>query len=604
MAHAPHERARHAIECAHAMPQLAMPQFFVRNVRVFDGVSSLPSRDVSIADGAIAAITPHDAAARPASGFECIDGEGLTLLPGLIDAHTHIFSAADLRASLLFGITTELDMANDHILVAPLRGDGPADASALRAGLRSAGTLITSPDGHGTENTHSVPTIWRPADAAALVDRCIHEGSDYIKIICEDGSAYGFTLPTLDLATMTAVARAAHDRGKLAVAHISSLHGAHEAMAAGVDGLAHLFVSEPPDAEFAAQAAARGVFVTPTLTVLEATCGMRTGLPLLDDERITPYLTSGMRDCLEMTCITYPRQKSLRMAYAEQAIRALRDAGVPLLAGTDVSNPGTAHGASLHRELELLVHAGLTPTEALAAATSAPARAFGLVDRGRIESGLRADLLLVRGDPTTDITATRDIVGVWKNGVPLARDAAAARLREEEDAGPVGAADGIVSDFDRGPLATRFGAGWMPVADGAMGGRSRADVRLVDAHDEPGKRCLLVHGVIDPALPAPWAGAMFCPGQGPFAPANLSSKRCVRFRARDEHAGTFAISLHFWRHSMHRRSRPFETGPEWRQYDFPLAQFQADGRGVLGLLFLAGPASGPFSLQLDDVRFD
>jgi imidazolonepropionase-like amidohydrolase len=88
-----------------------------------------------------------------------------------------------------------------------------------------------------------------------------------------------------------------------------------------------------------------------------------------------------------------------------------------LLAGTDAGNDGVTHGASLHRELELLVEAGLTPLEALRAATSAPAAAFEPIrDRGRVVVGARADLLLVEGDPTTDILATRDIVRVYKKG--------------------------------------------------------------------------------------------------------------------------------------------------------------------------------------------
>jgi imidazolonepropionase-like amidohydrolase len=98
-------------------------------------------------------------------------------------------------------------------------------------------------------------------------------------------------------------------------------------------------------------------------------------------------------------------------------VRALRAAGVPLLAGTDAPVLGRGvHGASLHRELELLVEAGLTPVETLAAATSVPASVFGLADRGRIAPGLRADLLLVAGDPTRQITATRAIRRVWARG--------------------------------------------------------------------------------------------------------------------------------------------------------------------------------------------
>ena len=92
-----------------------------------------------------------------------------------------------------------------------------------------------------------------------------------------------------------------------------------------------------------------------------------------------------------------------------------------ILAGTDAPAPGLAHGPSLHRELELLVRSGLTPLEALAAATSEPARIFGFHDRGRIAVGLRADLVLVDGDPTADVTATRKIVGVWKLGVERSR---------------------------------------------------------------------------------------------------------------------------------------------------------------------------------------
>lgn len=109
------------------------------------------------------------------------------------------------------------------------------------------------------------------------------------------------------------------------------------------------------------------------------------------------------------------------LQHATANVRALRDAGVPVLAGTDAGNSGTTYGASLHEELDLLVRAGHTPTEALAGATSLPARRFGLTDRGRIATGTRAGLVLVDGDPTTDITATRNIAAIWKNGYPISR---------------------------------------------------------------------------------------------------------------------------------------------------------------------------------------
>ncbi len=110
----------------------------------------------------------------------------------------------------------------------------------------------------------------------------------------------------------------------------------------------------------------------------------------------------------------------------------LAAAGVPILAGTDTPNPGTAHGASLHRELELLVGAGLTPKLALQAATSPPARVFGLTDRGVIEPGRRADLVLVDGDPLNDITHSRRITRVWRGGVPCDRSAFVGSAAEDE----------------------------------------------------------------------------------------------------------------------------------------------------------------------------
>jgi imidazolonepropionase-like amidohydrolase len=94
-----------------------------------------------------------------------------------------------------------------------------------------------------------------------------------------------------------------------------------------------------------------------------------------------------------------------------------------LLAGTDAPNPGTAHGISLHEELQILVKAGYTPEQALNAATALPARIFHLGNRGRIAVGARADLVLIDGDPTRNIADTLSIYRVWKNGYSIDRNA-------------------------------------------------------------------------------------------------------------------------------------------------------------------------------------
>jgi imidazolonepropionase-like amidohydrolase len=261
------------------------------------------------------------------------------------------------------------------------------------------------------------PTVSVPGEADAFVAARVAEGSDFIKIIYDDIERYGKKLPTLDEATVAALATAAHARGRIAVAHIGDERTARGAMAAGVDGLAHLFQGTIVSADFGQFAATHRVFIIPTLSVLYSACGMPDGPGFLKDADTMKHVKPQFRSFLEMPMPT----SNLPCDAAPQAIRQLVAAGVTLLAGTDAPASGTTYGASLHKELEHLVNAGVTPTAALAAATSATARAFRMNDRGRIRTGLRADLLLVDGDPSKDIRATRNIVAIWKRGVRVQR---------------------------------------------------------------------------------------------------------------------------------------------------------------------------------------
>ena len=169
-------------------------------------------------------------------------------------------------------------------------------------------------------------------------------------------------------------------------------------------------------------------------------CRGNGGASLLDDARIRPWLIEPDVDNLKSS---FPARDGSdgELAHASAAVKQLARAGVPILAGTDSPNPGTAHGASMHRELELLVEAGLTPVEALAAATSVPAGEFGLNDRGRIARGKRADLVLVSGDPTKDIFSTRDIVAVWKDGTRVDRSRRGVDSRQAIE-------KGLISNFE------------------------------------------------------------------------------------------------------------------------------------------------------------
>src|SRR5690606_30401304 len=224
---------------AHEPAGSAMPLLF-REVRIFDGERLREDADsVLVRGGRIVEV--GRGLASPA-GARLIQGEGRTLLPGLIDGHLHIVSRDVLRNVLAFGITTVIDLFMDIDLLSSLRsGDPDADeygqAVAL-ADFRSAGALVTAPRGHGTEYGLPVGEIRGPAEADSLIDELIAAGSDFIKVVYDDGSQYGLSFPTLDQPTLRAVIAAAHRRGRAVVAHIGTLEGACEAVTAGVDGLA------------------------------------------------------------------------------------------------------------------------------------------------------------------------------------------------------------------------------------------------------------------------------------------------------------------------------------------------------------------------------
>lgn len=400
---------------------------FFQQVHIFDGSRVLPDDTVVVQDSTISAVGNN---LVPPPGATIVDGTGRTLLPGLIDAHTHTFGPA-LQQALIFGVTTELDMFTDWRLAQSIKEQLATGEGEDLPDLRSAGTAITGLGGHGTQFGLSIPTIKGPHEAQEFVDARIAEGSDYIKIMYDSGKSLNRSYTNISKETLAALVEAAHQRGKLAVAHIIEYPAARDAIEVGADVLAHLFIDQMPDAEFGRLVAEHNVRVIPTLTVLESITGGPSGIAVLTDAWLAPYLSSGDIARLQSKYPPHGSGDHPRYAVAEAALRQLKAADVPILAGTDASMPGTMHGASLHHELELLVKAGLTAVEALTAATSIPARIFGLTDRGRIAPGLRADLVLVEGDPSRDILSTRRIRGVWKRGVEVDRRTYRARLEQE-----------------------------------------------------------------------------------------------------------------------------------------------------------------------------
>ena len=211
---------------AQTADRVTSQSFAVRQVRVFDGERLLPRTDVLVLDGRISAVGRN--LAIPA-GVQIIDGGTRTLLPGFIDAHTHSFGNAR-RDALRFGVTTELEMFGDWRALAAAKQQRESLAPAAMADLWSAGTLATAPGGHGTQFGIQIPTLQRADQASAFVDARIAEGSDYLKLVLEDGAAYERSTPSLDAAMTRALVDAAHARGILAVA-THSWRSTHASMA-------------------------------------------------------------------------------------------------------------------------------------------------------------------------------------------------------------------------------------------------------------------------------------------------------------------------------------------------------------------------------------
>ena len=570
--------------------------FAIRDVRVFDGEHTLERANVIVRDGRIAAV---GADATIDAGLAVVDGGGRTLLPGLIDAHVHAWGEAQADA-LRFGVATEIDMHGDAARLPALKAARESLQPARGADLWAAGSAVTAPGGHGTQYGLPVPTLAGADDARAFVDARVDEGADFIKLIVEDLGVYAGSpkWPTLNTQQVGEVIAASHARQRIAVVHVSAQDDALAAIGLGADGLAHVFVDAPASPDLVAAMKAADAFVIPTLSVTAASAGAGDGASLAADARLQPSLTPAQSASLNARFEALSRNP----AWGENAfasVRALHAAGVTVLAGTDAGNPGTTHGASLHGELELLVRAGLSPAEALAAATALPARRFGIDDRGRIARGMRADLVLVDGDPLTDITATRAIAMLWKNGHAIPRDRTAAG---DGAAAPAHAATRL-SDFDGATIDMASGGSWLDTSDQMMGGASEAGHRLVAGGAAGSPGALEIHGEIRAGFIEPWAGAMFFVDATPMEPRDYSARSELVFHLQGDgreirvmlFSGVSAQAMP----AMHA----LPTTSEWTEVRVPLSAFAgADPSRLRAIAFSAGNPPGAFRFRIDGVE--
>ena len=379
---------------------------------VFDG-ERFRAGAVHVVGGTIAGFVD-----APPPGARVVDARGRTLLPGLIDGHTHAGEDVHhLERMVEFGVTTAIDLFGPPEFLARMRASDAAPGAERRAALFGAGTLATPPNGHGTEYGVPIPTIARPEDAPAFVAARRAEGSDFLKLVIDNATldVSGKPLPpmpTLAPETVVALVRAGHAAGLVVSAHIGTCADLGVALDAGVDVVAH-GCPVGPNEDLVTPLVAKKAFLTPTLAVQLRPCGMEYWIPMVQDAELAARLTEEERKRLGADRKTHdPACSGPRLRLAGDAARA----GVRLVAGPDAPNRRLPFGASLLAEVELLRQAGATTEQALAAATSNAADAYRVRDRGRIAPGQRADLLLVDGDVRADPRALWHTREVWRGG--------------------------------------------------------------------------------------------------------------------------------------------------------------------------------------------
>jgi imidazolonepropionase-like amidohydrolase len=440
--------------------QAQQPDLAITGVTLIDGTGMPPQGGVTVLveAGLVADITSADDAVIP-EGTTVIDAAGKYAIPGLADMHVHFGRGGGLpnsprsvervlRQFLFYGVTTVLNLgayggATDQI--AELRRRRAA-GELLAPHIYATGGLLTVPGSHPINRwARSLPDsvdaesydwsqrgVWlvlTPEEVREVVRRVAAEGMDGIKVVIEsEVLAPPFEeSPQMPPEMIRAAVEEAREHDLPVFAHVTSPDELEEAVEAGVRAVVHLVHPlGAPNAGLLTEMRQQGIFYIPTasLHVWADTWGE-------PSQNLTdPFLRSGIEESLLDALLASPMNPKVPPTESDweqrrsglRTLKAAYDAGVVLVGGSDTANPFVFHGYSMHHELELMVEAGLTPMEALQAATRRAAEMMREEDVwGTIEPGKRADLLLLSEDPLENIRNTRTLEWVIRGGEVIDR---------------------------------------------------------------------------------------------------------------------------------------------------------------------------------------
>jgi imidazolonepropionase-like amidohydrolase len=424
----------------------------LQGATLVDGTGRAPLKNaVLVIDaGRISAVGPADKVKAP-QGARTVDLNGRTIIPGLINAHGHVglvvggqsradgYTRENVQSQLVqyerYGVTSVLTLGLNRDLVYDVR-DEQRRGTVPGATLFTAGRGIGAPG--GAPPVPSAPDqVYRPKtpeEAVANVEEAAAHKPDYFKIWVDD--VFG-KFPKMDPPVFKAAIDAAHRHSLKVASHVFYLADAKAVITSGVDALAHSVRDQPVDDELVAMMKKRGTFYVATLNVDASFSAFADDPALLDD----PFLTGALppESVQQFRSPEYrakvaadPNVPKARAALENgmRNLKTLHTRGAHIAFGTDSgANPVRVQGWGEHRELELMVKAGLSPMEALVAATRGSATMLGISDRGTLEKGKRADLLILAANPLDDIRNTRKLVSVWHEGRQIQPLVASASVR-------------------------------------------------------------------------------------------------------------------------------------------------------------------------------
>ena len=431
----------------------------IRNVRIFTGEGPVIENGfVVVKDGRIVRIGSGPAPDAENLHADVVEGAGKTLLPGFIDVHVHLGGPAGISnsmddydtrksmehaaAALLYSGVTAARSTGDGLEASLELRKAIETGSKLGAQLFVCGPMFTAEAGHGTEFLQHLPPSMRDAVKAQLVrtpktpeeaKKQVRElkaaGVDGIKAILESGWGEAMLYDRLDLLLVRSVAGEARALHLPLAVHTGDAEDVTDAVEIGATSVEHGSVRDDLPDRVLAKMANDGVYLDPTLSVIEAYARYYSGKTealnnLLVQQTVPARILRTTREFLESGKGNDEDKAAIFTHALDQArenLMAAWNAKVPLAMGTDAGNPLVFHGPSLHHELKLWVDAGIPAADALEAVTRDAARLLRAKNIGVIHEGFDADLLMVDGNPLEDISATERISMVVFKGERVRR---------------------------------------------------------------------------------------------------------------------------------------------------------------------------------------